>query len=168
MGRRVSHECFLQKLSEQNNNIEILSEYKSAREKILCRCKICGHEWMAEPSNLLQGKGCSPCGRLKNAKALSKSHEQFINDLYKINPDIQVYGTYINNHTKMQCKCLKCQHEWDSTPANLLKSRGCPQCSLKEKGLKRRMTNEEFVARVSISNPNIEIVGEYLLSMQNM
>ena len=168
MGRRVSHECFLQKLSEQNNNIEILSEYKSAREKILCRCKICGHEWMAEPSNLLQGKGCSPCGRLKNAKALSKSHEQFINDLYKINPDIQVYGTYINNHTKMQCKCLKCQHEWDSTPANLLKSRGCPQCSLKEKGLKRRMTHEEFVARVSISNPNIEIVGEYTRTMDNI
>lgn len=168
MRRRLSHEYFLQKLSEQNNNIEILSEYKSARTKVLCKCKICGYEWMAEPTNLLQGKGCPPCGKKKHAKAISQSHEQFINNLYKVNPNIQVYGTYTNNHTKLQCKCLKCQHEWDSTPANLLKPRGCPQCSFKERGLKRRMDHEEFVARVSIINPNIEIVGKYTRTIDNI
>ena len=45
-----------------------------------------------------------------------KTHEQFIDELYLINSNIEVLGTYINNRTKILCKCKIDEHEWMARP----------------------------------------------------
>ena len=48
MGVRKTHEEFVNDFRVKNTHaeqIEFLSEYQTARKKILCRCKKCNYEW---------------------------------------------------------------------------------------------------------------------------
>lgn len=122
---------FIDRLKQINSNIEVLGTYIKTDTKIKCRCKICDHEWSPTPHRLLQGQGCPKC-----AGVAKLTHEEFINRLQQVNPDIEVLGTYINKITKILCKCKKDGYEWEATPSNLLQGSGCPKCST-SKGEKR-------------------------------
>lgn len=74
-----------------------------------------------------------------------KTHEEFILEIQNLNPNYTIIGQYINNKTKIRCKCNMCEYEWDATPNNLLKGQGCIICSNKKSGDKRRKTNEQFL-----------------------
>lgn len=65
-----THEEFLEKLRKINQNIEIVSKYKTDKEKILCKCKIDGHIWSVRPSSLLSGVGCPHCHSSKGEKKI--------------------------------------------------------------------------------------------------
>ena len=59
---RLTHEKFLERMKQKgNSNVLVLEEYKSAKTKLRCKCKVCGFEWMATPNTLLQGHGCINC-----------------------------------------------------------------------------------------------------------
>ena len=73
MRKKKTHVEFIEEMKIINSNIEFLDEYKSAKEKISCKCKIDGYEWFATPSNLLRGKGCPKCGG-----TLKKTHDEFV------------------------------------------------------------------------------------------
>lgn len=126
-----TQEEFTAELKQINPNIVILGEYISAKTKVKCRCTVCGHEWKVTPNNLLRERGCPKC-----AGKAKPTQEEFINKLYRINPDIEVLGTYINRNTKVECKCKIYEHEWKATPGNLLSGRGCPKCNI-SRGEKR-------------------------------
>ena len=42
-----------------------------------------------------------------------KTHEEFVEELRKVNPYIEVIGTYKGTHEKIKCRCLKCGHIWN-------------------------------------------------------
>lgn len=63
--KRMSDEEFKERMQDVNSNIEITSQYKESQVKVDCRCKICGFEWKATPSNLLRGRSCSACSASK-------------------------------------------------------------------------------------------------------
>lgn len=46
-----------------NPNIEVLGEITGADTKVLCRCKVCGHEWSGRPASLKSGHGCRKCAK---------------------------------------------------------------------------------------------------------
>ena len=89
-----------------------------------------GHEWKAAISTRAKGIGCPYCsGRLA-------THEK---NLSKLRPDVAVDWHPDKNHplepkdfTPFSHKRVwwRCQkgHEWQSTIANRIKSRGCPYC----------------------------------------
>lgn len=91
MGRKSTHEEFLNKFYEKNENaqdIEVLGTYAGVFNKIKCRCKIDGYEWEPTPGNLLHAHGCPKC-----AGILKPTHEEFKEKLYEINTDIEILGT---------------------------------------------------------------------------
>ena len=61
--RRKTSEQFEIELKLVNPKIKLISKYVKSTEKVGCRCVVCGHEWLALPSNLLKGKGCPVCAR---------------------------------------------------------------------------------------------------------
>lgn len=67
---RYTHEEFVTKLSNVNQDIEVLGEYTHSKVKILCRCKIDNHEFYAYPSALLVGHGCPVCNTPKGEKII--------------------------------------------------------------------------------------------------
>lgn len=135
-----------------NPNIKLLSEYKTATTKILCKCKIDGHEWSVTANNLLRGYGCPVCG-----KTMKITHEQFVEKLSIINPDIEVLGIYINSKTPILCKCKIDGNEWYGTPSHLLQGRKCMLCA----GTIKK-TQEQFLEELRVVNPNITILGKYI------
>lgn len=165
MGRKLTHEEFLNKFYEKSkhaHDIEILGSYINSKTKILCKCKKDGYEWSVRPDNLLKGYGCPKCGGI-----VALTTEEFKEKLHQINPNIEVLGTYINDSTKIKCKCKKDEHEWEATPNHLLKGHGCPKCGAKRVSQLLVITHEEFINRFHKQNTHahdIEILGTYINS----
>lgn len=86
-----------------------------------------------------------------------KTHEQFIHDLYIINPNIKVLNQYNGSESIIQCECLIDGNIWESTAHNLMRGHGCRKCA----GTKR-LTHSEFVNHIAKINPNITILGQYI------
>lgn len=123
-------------------NIEIIGEYINSKSPIQCKCLIDGCIWYPIPNNLLKGTGCPQCAGTKN-----KTHEEFMLELNKINPNILVLSKYINSKYKIKCQCLIDYKVWWSTPNNLLRGSGCPECnqSKGEKECKRVLISKGFI-----------------------
>ena len=135
---QMDNDYFIDRLRNENPNIEPLEKYVNDRTKILCKCKKCGNEWKVSPTKLHQGRNCPKCSSDNRIMVLSKSHEDFIKEMKKVNPTIMIQGQYINGKTKVDCQCKICNQTWKATPNNLLRFRGCPYCKISE-GEKRIM-----------------------------
>lgn len=132
--RRRNKESFAKKLFDVNPNVDVLGEYKNRRTKIECLCLIHNKIFKMTPSNLLGGHGCPECGIEARIKAFAKTHDEFISELKEISPQISITSQYQSAHKKVNCKCLECGFEWNTTPHSLLRGDRCPNCNLPSKG----------------------------------
>lgn len=73
-----------------------------------------------------------------------------------MNPGIEVVGKYINTSTKIEVRCKTCGYFWFANPSTLLRGNGCPCC-----GGTKKISQEEFVRKLTIVNPDVELLGEY-------
>ena len=154
---RKTTQYFTDEIKEINPNIEILSEYKSTHTKIKCRCLIDGNIWEAEPSKLLNGRGCPICGQNKRIKCRTKTHEVFVDEIKQINPNITIVSQYLGTDKPIYAKCNIDGYEWKTTPEKLLAGRGCKQCA----NQKLRLSNDVFIEKLKLILPNIEPISEY-------
>jgi len=157
MGRRKTHEEFILQLHNTNPNIRALGRYIKAVEPVLCECKICGYQWPGIPNNLLRGEGCGQC-----AGHLKKTTASFVEEMKRINPSIQIVGEYIDSKTYIACKCLICGHEWNPVPSSLLKGHGCKPCAEKANSKKRKLTTDQFLERLVVRNPGVQMLESYI------
>ena len=145
--RRRTYDEYVKEVEIINPNIEVLGVYTRNDVKISHRCKICQYEWNVVPNSILNGSGCPKCADVQRAKHFRKSHENYIRELSIINPDIEVLGTYVNAHTKIKHKCIKCQYVWEPTPDYLICGGGCPVCAGKAIGLPPEYKNSIFTSQ---------------------
>ena len=47
--KRLDSQTFKNRIAEKSPSLELLSDYKCAKEKIKTRCRKCGYTWMASP-----------------------------------------------------------------------------------------------------------------------
>ena len=160
MAKRLTHEEFVNRIAEINPNIEILGTFTSVHNKVLVKCKTCGYEWDGYPSNMVRvkGNGCRKC-RDKN---LRHSHEKFVNEMAKRNPNIKIFSRYENSDKKVKCECLICGHEWEAVANCLKRGNGCPECAKRRVIEAKTNTHESFLARMKEINPNIEFLSKYI------
>lgn len=64
----MSHEEYVGKVKQINQNIYVVEKYINTKTKILHRCKIDNYEWPASPEKILNGCGCPNCNRSKGEK----------------------------------------------------------------------------------------------------
>ena len=88
--------------------------------------------------------------------AKKKTHEEFVEQLQIINPQIKILGLYKNARTPILCECQKCGYQWPGIPNNLLRKEGCGRCAGHIK-----KTTEEFIEEVRRVNPFVKVLGEY-------
>ena len=124
-----THEQYVQEVFNVNQNVQVVGQYIDAKTKILHRCKIHDVLWDALPDNILAGHGCWECGKYKIGEKNRKNHEQYKEEVRKINPFIEVIGLYVDANTPILHKCLIDNHEWTAQPANILYGKGCPKCA---------------------------------------
>ena len=118
-----TNEQFEIELSEKNSKVINLEPYKGARTRIEFQCKKCGYTWRTTPDSVLRGSGCARC-----AGILRKTKEELIEEVAKVNPKIEIVGDYVNNRTRVKCRCKDCKHEWNADPIRLRTGTNCPNC----------------------------------------
>ena len=154
--RTLTHESYIEKLLIKNPTVKAVEKYIGAKSKILHHCMVHDIDFCATPSDVLQGHGCSMCKSEKISKKLSKTHEQYIEDVKKVNPNISVIGKYVNANNYVLHKCLKDGYEWNARPANVLSGFGCPKCSERF-----RRTHNDYILEVEELNPDVVVVGKF-------
>lgn len=60
-GRHKTTKDFVEEMRDINANIEVIGEYIGSESPILCKCRICGHEWSPIGRSLKYGQGCPIC-----------------------------------------------------------------------------------------------------------
>ena len=130
----LTHDEFLERIkcNPHFSDIELMGLYKNSFERILCRCRVCGHEWLAWPSALLRGSGCRKCGNIMKSRLRTLSHERFVTafmDKSKKFDLIEIIGTYKGGHEPLKCRCKVCGCTWTPLADNLLRGKGCPHCA---------------------------------------
>lgn len=89
----------------------------------------CGNIYKVVPSKFVQGRRCPECSRKQQGGKISKTHEQFVEDVFDtVENEYTVAGTYIDSLTKIKMIHNKCGHEWKITPGNFLSGKRCPKC----------------------------------------
>ena len=151
-----TNEEFCQRLANHNPNVQTLEPYLGADKKIKVRCLLCGNEWHAKPFDLSRGHGCPACGG--NQK---KNHGQFVAELARINPNIEILDEYTNSRGKIRCRCLVCGSEWEPIPNNLLRGASCPICS-------KGKTAARFTEEMRAVNPTIQLHDPYVRSKEKI
>lgn len=150
-------EDFIRELETKNPRIIILGEYINATTKIKCMCKQCGKILNITPNALLSGKGCYDCNMNTHIKNITKTHEQFIEDIMSKNINVKILGEYKNSKTDILCECPSCKYIWNAKPDNLLNGTKCPKCA----GTLRK-THDDFIKELNIINPNVTILDNYI------
>jgi hypothetical protein len=160
---RKTHEQFISQMRKINENIEILTEYEKDNIKVKCKCKVCDFEWESTPSNLLQGKGCKQCHFNKLKISQTKSHEQFVSELFRINKNIKVLSEYSGAQNKVDCECLIHNRIFSMSATHLLGGEtGCRECIDTKLHLGGLKSHNQFVKELLIINDNVSVVGEYV------
>ena len=147
-------EEYQQDLFNKNPNISVIEEYQLSNIPILHKCKICEFEWKTRPNTILTKPVCPQC---EKHKKLTTKKNNYINELQKKHPEITLVDTYVNTITPILHRCEK-GHEWKKTPREVLNSQGCPIC------IKRKISHEQYIAKIKIIHPNIEVLETYINS----
>ena len=134
MGKKLTHEMFMEKVKERNEHvrrgeIEVVGQYKKSQEKIKCYCK--KHDLIWEPiaSSLYKNIGCRECAKEGISEKNSMTHEEFVNGLREKNNTIEVLGEYQGMYEDITVK-FKCGHTWTTRAVQVYhKDIICPYCS---------------------------------------
>lgn len=164
MAKRKTHEEFVAEMAVENPNVMLLEKYTNSRVKLSCKCMTHQQKFEMTSRELLKGRGCEMCQRENRSKGQQKTHGEFVSDLKKINPSVEILGEYVGSANKIACRCRIDGSLWEATPNNLLRGSGCPECGLKRRTEKRAKTHEEFVEDIKAINANIKILGNYINS----
>ena len=151
--KKKTHEQFLKDLNRVHGcSIVVVSEYKPGTKKTGFKCGVCSHEWMAQGSSVLSGKGCPMCGG-----NMPLSTEEFKNRVYeKVGEEYEVLGEYKNNKTYIKMLHKVCGTEYEATPTSFMDSEkgNCNVCRLKTS------RGENIICEI-LKSESIDFMREY-------
>lgn len=103
---------------------------------------------------------------LKKVNTLTKTHEQFVEELKNINDQIEVLGSYTKARERIRVKCQVCGKEWEPLAYSLLQGRSCSHCraiggSKSHNGRTALKMDEVFKAQLKIIDKSIVVLGDY-------
>lgn len=151
LNRRISEQEFISRASAASPGVIPIGPYLGYSKRVRSRCKSCDYVWEPIGGQLLRGVGCPKCAR--NARLTIKELQLRVQ---KNHPQIEIFGEYINQDSRINCACGICGYEWSTSAASLSNGSGCPKCS----GNLKRDT-QSFKEELSTVNSNIKVLGEY-------
>jgi len=152
MPRKLTNEIVDQRLRDDERTIERRGDYVNTSTKIEWACKVCNHTWLAAPKSILRGSGCPAC-----AGSLPLTNEIVDKRLADADRTVERRGDYVSSETKIEWRCLECDHTWLAIPTNVLKGNGCPVC-----GGNLPLTNEIADQRLNDDGRTIIRLGDFV------
>lgn len=154
--KRKTKEQFQEELNNifGENEFIVMGEYINNQIKIEVLHTKCGNRILKRPSKMVNcHEGCYIC----NGKNQYKTTESFKEEVYKKYGDkFTIIGEYVKAREKIKVICNFCNKEFAVTPDNLLRGKGCPNCS-------NLITYEEYEVRLKEMYGNDwTLYGEWL------
>lgn len=110
------------------DNIELLKFTRKSDKKsyLTAKCLVCDNKWESRSGRVVY-RGCPTCSSARIGSNSRKTPAEFKKQMKEVNPEITVVTPYVSAFTHITARHT-CGHEWQVTPANLQKGRGCPAC----------------------------------------
>lgn len=83
------------------------------------------------------------------------THEEFINKLKLVSPNLECLSNYNGMEENIEVRCKLDGYQWETTPHNLLKHNGCVLC------LQQKLKND-FEEKLHNIFPNIQLISNYI------
>lgn len=128
---KKTHEKFIKEIYDLvGNEYEVIGTYKNNSTLLEMKHAACGHIYSVKPNHFLRGNRCPHCSRISGSTKRSKTHEQFVQEVYElVGDEYKILGSYTNAKTKLEVKHNKCNHIYDVKPNAFLSGTRCPRCS---------------------------------------
>ena len=152
-----TNEQYINDVRIVNNNIDVLGTYIGARIPIQHKCSCGNNDWYPYPYNVLNGQNCALCKNDKIILAITKSHKQYLEEVYTINPNIIVMEEYKGALTSIRHTCECGNDNWMVAPSNVLRGVTCRKCFV----VRNSITHEDYVNRIGLINPKIKVLDKY-------
>lgn len=163
MGKRQkTHEEYVSELAIKNPTIKVIGRYINASTKIMHYCLKHDVQWETTPSRALEGVGCEICKKEKFRQSRCKTHQQYVEEVERLNPNIEVVDDYIDSKTPIKHYCKKHNIFWNVMPCNVLSGCGCVECGKEKTSDKNSKTREQYIAELKIINPNVVMIDTYI------
>lgn len=129
---KKTHAEYLQQLQDKHQGrITCLGTYEKGNIAIEHYCHTCNQIWLAKPENLTRTRasGCRLCAENKvmRTKRTPESYQTEIDTIH--NGRVIAIEPYQRRKTPILHKCMACDHEWTTQPANVIYGSGCPACN---------------------------------------
>ena len=99
--------------------------------------------------------GCQHCiGR-------NDSDEHILRDMFNANPYIKPLEPICGRTKSIRMFCTKHNIETHTTPNNIIDGQGCYYCGLEKLSEASKISQDEFIKRLSDTHSNIELIGGY-------
>ena len=135
--------------------------YINQKTRVCIICPIHGEFWQFPNNHLSHKAKCKKCSDEIVAKKNTKSIEVFIKkaqEIHKNEDDSPKYDyskvEYKNCKEKVCIICPKHGEFWVTPDNHLNLKRGCPECGKEIRGLKKRLTKEEFIQKANLIHNN--------------
>lgn len=144
-----TNESFIEKANKIHNGIYGYENtvYVQSQEKVCITCQKHGDFWQ-RPNDHLQGKGCPMCYNEKRGNNLRMTEEEFVRRAKEVHGSRYAYTelSYKNIDSKVDIIC-PIHGKFSQNAYSHLIGKKCPECAKIERGLKHRMTTEEFIKK---------------------
>lgn len=160
MSKIITQDEYIQMVQEKNKYVDIIGTYTGMKNKITCRCKICGKHYEATAYDVKIGKKHKECASKISGSDRLKSTDTFIEEIRVILPHISLLEPYTGAHNKILCHCTIHDENFKSAPTKLLSGKcGCKKCRSDAISDALRKSHADFTHQLSLINNQIEVIG---------
>jgi hypothetical protein len=137
---------------------EVVAGKDNSTTRLFVRCDVCYHIWDGSLQSIIYHKtGCPACALKQKIERITnhRKNNTSIDDMLTGRTVARV-GEYVNMNTGIMWVCRICNHNWISTPKDIIHSQhGCPRCSKRE-----RVTNEFIDNKIIETKRSIKRLGD--------
>jgi hypothetical protein len=130
-------------------------EYKTAREKVVIICKVCGNKFLQTPDNHIHGQGCPKCGVARSIIKRTSKIDNFIQQANEVHKNKYDYSKvcYVNNNTPVIIIC-PIHGEFNQQPSNHLMGWECKKCGTSRTTKIQTKDQEDFIDECNLIHNN--------------
>lgn len=161
-GKENNTDDFKKKMAVRVPTITVLGDYQNANTPITCQCNKCGYTWEANVRSLLNGSACPKCRYIIIQQKKRKTHEQFVQQMQELHPNLTVLSEYKGDRIKVKCYCNIHKITFDNTPGRLIQNDYlCPKCVSEYRSKSQALSQTDFENRIKQTQPNVLVLSKY-------
>ena len=154
----------LEQLRLKAPNIELLEDFTKLTDQVQCKCTVHNHIMNRTIASLIKNPNCYYCGLEQLSEQNFLNPKDVEERIHRKNPHIQLiqYNGALDSSSIWYC--TKHHKEFTKCYSTIISSAsGCDECYKERIQTLSGVSETEFLERLLLSHPEIELVGDYTI-----